>query len=49
MSEKKLTVGIDLAMPAKDILHFMPRSVLGATGTLWILETLCNGLWKLVS
>lgn len=39
-------VGINLAMPSKDILHFIPRSVLGPAGSMQLLETLCNGLWK---
>jgi nitrogenase molybdenum-iron protein alpha/beta subunit len=45
-SKADTPVGIDLAMPAKDVMHFVGRSVLGAWGTLWILESLCNGLWK---
>ncbi len=48
MSQSKLSVGIDLTMPSKDILHFVPRSVLGPAGTSWMLENLCNGLWRLV-
>jgi hypothetical protein len=45
---ERLPVGIDLAMPAKDIAHFVTRSILGASGAMWILESLCNGLWRLV-
>lgn len=43
--EKGQPVGLDLAMPSKDILRFLPRAVLGPLGTMQLLETLCNGLW----
>ena len=46
ISQRRGTVGIDLAMPSKDRMQFYPRSVLGVNGTLWMLEDLCNGLWK---
>ena len=46
ISKERKTIGIDLAMPSKDITHFIPRAVLGPKGTLWLLEHLCNGLWQ---
>ncbi len=46
ISRKRKTIGINLAMPSKDVTHFMPRAVLGLKGTLWLLERLCNGLWR---
>lgn len=46
ISQTRRTVGIDLAMPAKNNMHFFPRSVLGVKGALWMLEDLCNGLWR---
>lgn len=45
--DRKHPVGIDLAMPAKDGLHFLPRSALGSLGALQLLERLCNGLWAI--
>jgi nitrogenase molybdenum-iron protein alpha/beta subunit len=46
LRHNRKTVGINLAMPSKDVMHFIPRCNLGPTGTLWILEQLCNGLWR---
>jgi len=46
ISRKRKTIGINLAMPSKDVTHFIPRAVLGPKGTLWLLERLCNGLWR---
>ena len=46
ISRKRKTIGINLAMPSKDVTHFIPRAVLGPRGTLWLLERLCNGLWR---
>ena len=47
LGQKQRTVGVDLALPSKDVTHFMSRAVLGPQGTLWLLEQLCNGLWRL--
>jgi hypothetical protein len=46
ISRKRKTIGISLAMPAKENTHFFDRAVLGPAGTLWMLERLCNGLWR---
>ena len=46
ISRKRRTIGINLVMPSKDVTHFIPRAVLGPKGTLWLLERLCNGLWR---
>jgi nitrogenase molybdenum-iron protein alpha/beta subunit len=46
ISRKRKTIGINLAMPSKDVTYFLPRAVLGSKGTLWLLERLCNGLWR---
>ena len=48
MSEKKVHAGIVLAMPDIDTTQFIPRSVLGTEGPLWVLEQLAAGLWTLV-
>ena len=48
MSESKLRAGIVLAMPNVDTTQFIPRSVLGPQGPLWVLEQLAAGLWSLV-
>lgn len=46
IAKKRTTIGISLSMPSKDVTHFMSRAVLGPKGTLWLLERLCNGLWR---
>jgi nitrogenase molybdenum-iron protein alpha/beta subunit len=46
ISRKRKTIGINLAMPSKDVTYFVSRAVLGPRGTLWLLERLCNGLWR---
>jgi nitrogenase molybdenum-iron protein alpha/beta subunit len=46
ISRKRKTIGINLAMPSKDMTYFISRAVLGSKGTLWLLERLCNGLWR---
>lgn len=47
LRDQRRPVGLSLAMPAKEALHFTPRSVLGASGAMRLLEDLCNGLWAL--
>lgn len=44
-AHKPSVVGIDLALPGIDPMHFLPRSILGPAGAMWLLERLCNGLW----
>lgn len=36
--------GIDIALPARGTVEILPRSLLGHTGALWLLERILNGL-----
>ena len=49
MSEDTIPAYFEIEMPAKSVQEFLPRSLLGPTGALWILEGVLNGLWVLIS
>ena len=49
MADDIIPACFDIEMPAKSVQEFLPRSLMGPTGALWILEGVLNGLWILIS
>ena len=49
MAKEIIPASFDIEMPAKSVQEFLPRSLLGPTGALWILEGVINGLWSLIN
>jgi nitrogenase molybdenum-iron protein alpha/beta subunit len=39
--------GIDIALPASGSVEIINRCHMGATGALWLLEQILNGIWEL--
>lgn len=36
--------GVDIALPSRGTVEILPRSLLGHSGALWLLERILNGL-----
>ncbi len=37
-------IGVDIALPGTGLIEVVPRRLMGATGALWLLESIINGM-----